>query len=284
MNYAELDFLNAIRNILKHGEMSTNRTGIKTIRSFGFSFTFDLEHSFPLLTSRRHSLKWIFEELMWILRGETNVSSLESKGINVWTPNTRKEFIEKQQLDVELKEGDTGKSYGFNMRIYNELKPYDQLQNVIYLLKNDPTSRRIILNLWNPNTIKESVLPPCLCWYQFYVRNKMYLDCQAMNRSSDIVVAGGWNIATASLLTYILAKTCNYIPGKLIWITGDTHIYENNINAAEELVIREPCAFPTLEITKDINTLQDVINLTFSDLKMQNYNPVNPQIKLCMNA
>lgn len=286
INNEEIELLKLIEHVLKKGIRSGDRTGAGTLRTFGHRLEFNLEN-FPLMTTRRHSLKWIFEELMWILRGETRVDSLEKQGINIWTPNSRSEFILQQNLDIELEEGDIGKSYGYNMRIYSDEKKYDQLQNVINLLKNNPESRRIIINLWNPSNIKQSALPPCLCWYQFFVRKTdidIYLDCQAMNRSSDIVVAGGWNITTAALLTYILAKLCNYKPGTLIWLTGDTHIYLNNCNAAEQLILRTPNIFPKLFINKNIENIEDILNLQYNDIQLINYMPLSPQIKLNMNA
>ena len=285
VNHQEKEFNNIIKQVLG-GYKSADRTGTGTVRTFGHRLEFSLDN-FPLMTSRRHPLRMIFEELMWVLRGQTQTTILQEKGVNVWNANTTKEFIFKQNLDIDLKENDIGRSYGYNMRTYSEFEPYDQLENALNLLKNNPSSRRIIINLWNPANVKKSALPPCLCWYQFFVRKtnngSTYLDCQAMNRSSDIVVAGGWNIATAALLTYILAQFCGYNPGTLIWITGDTHIYLNNINAAEMLVSREPAIFPKLFINKKLNSLEDILDIQISDIQLINYSP-GPKIKFEMNA
>jgi thymidylate synthase len=288
INNEEQNLLNVINDIIKNGNEREERTGVGTKAIFGGQLHFNL-NNFPLMTSRSHSLRFIFEELMWILRGERDVKILEEKKINIWTPNSTQEFINKQNLDISILEGDIGESYGHNMRMFTgtDNKPYDQLENVLYLLKNNPNSRRIIICLWNPAGVKRAALPPCLCWYQFFVRkinNIQFLDCQAMNRSSDILVAGGWNIATASLLTYILAKATNMIPGKLSWVYGDAHIYLNNINSAKELVKRTPVEYPKLFIKKNINSISDIVNLTFEDLLLLNYNPVKPQIKMMMNA
>ena len=196
-------------------------------------------------------------------------------------------FINKQNLEISLEEGELGESYGYNMRTYNGT--FDQLKYVLELLQNNPFSRRIIINLWNPSSLKKTALPPCLMFYQFYVRNEnntTYLDCQCMNRSSDILVAGDWNIATASLFTYILAKYAKMPPGKLIWITGDTHIYLNNKIAAQQLLSRRKMVqqFPLLLINKEINTLSDILNLEYADITLLGYNSVKPQIKMNMNA
>lgn len=292
-NKSEQQLLDTIKDILIYGSLRNDRTGTGTISGFAYTIPFDLVN-FPLMTSRPHSLRWIFEELMWILRGQTDVNILENKGINIWTPNSTKEFINKQKLDINLAAGCIGESYGHNMRNYGaditkpESTGYDQLAYVIDLLKNNPTSRRIIINLWNVASVKRSALPPCLCLYQFYVRTTntslKYLDCLAYNRSSDIVVAGGWNVATAALLVYILAAACDYKPGKLMWMAGDTHIYNNNIDAAYKLIERTPKNYPKLFITKKISTLDDILNMEFSDLKLINYTPNKPQINLCMNA
>jgi thymidylate synthase len=279
-NTEEQNFLNVIKDVIQKGTLSTDRTGCGTIRSFGFKLEFDLI-SFPLMTTRRHPFKWIFEELMWVLRGQRDVSILEKKGINIWTPNSRADFIKKQNLDIYLEEGDIGLSYGFNMRKFSE-ENYDQLANVIFLLKNHPDSRRIIINLWNPVNVKKSALPPCLCWYQFFVRGN-YLDCLAMNRSSDIAIAGGWNIATASLLVYMLSSLCGYSPGRLTWIAGDTHIYNNNIATAKLYSDRSPMPFPKLFIKKKLNTLEDMLALEFSDVKLMCYHGAKA-LKFLMNA
>ena len=282
-NKQECQLIDIIKDIITNGAIRPDRTGTGTISNFGNRAEFDLS-SFPLSTARPQSLRWIFEELMWILRGHTDVSILEKKGINIWTPNSTKEFIDKQNLDVQLEAGNLGESYGHNMRNYAGC---DQLAGALNLLKSNPTSRRIIINLWNSASVKRSALPPCLCWYQFYVReinNEIYLDCQAMNRSSDIVVAGGWNVTTAAMLVYILAAACGYKPGKLIWITGDTHIYTNNVNAAKQLMERVPVTYPKLFITKNISTLADILELEYADLTLIGYRPVKPQIQMQMNA
>jgi thymidylate synthase len=283
-NNEEHALLGVISDILQTGSKRMERTGTGTIAKFGGQLTFDL-NSFPLMTSRPHSLRLIFEELMWILRGQRDVKILENKDIHIWSPNASQEFIDKQNLAIDLEQGDIGESYGYNMRHFNG--GFDQLANVIDLLNNNPYSRRIIISLWNPDGVNKAALPPCLCWYQFFVRKIdgiKILDCQAMNRSSDILVAGGWNVATAALLTYILAAATGMKSGKLSWIYGDAHVYINNIDAAKELINREPNIYPKLFITKKINTIADIEGLEFTDLKLINYNPVKPQIKVTMNV
>ncbi len=285
VNHQERCLLDIIKQILLDGSRSIDRTGTGTIRTFGHRLEFNLS-SFPLMTARHHPLRMIFEELMWILRGQTQTTILNDKNIPIWNANSTAEFIARQNLVIDLPAGDIGRSYGYNMRIYDETNPCDQLVDVLNLLKNNPDSRRIIINLWNPCNVNKSALPPCLCWYQFFVRtasDHTYLDCQAMNRSSDIVVAGGWNIATAALMTYILAQCCGYKPGKLIWLTGDTHIYLNNIEAADMLMSRTTNVFPKLYINKKLNTPDDILALQYADIRLVNYHP-GSKIKMKMNT
>lgn len=292
-NKEEQQILNILREIIDNGNHREERTGTGAVSHFGFRAEFDLSNNtFPLMTTRNHSLKWIFEELMWILRGQTDVSILEKKGINIWSPNSSQDFINKSKLDISLFQGDIGATYGFQMRHYgadyvNCKSKYtsgvDQLSYVVDLLRNNPTSRRIIISLWNPNDLKKATLPPCLLWYQFYVRNG-YLDCQFMNRSSDTSVAGGWNVCTASLLVYFLANLTDIKPGRLIWVLGDAHIYKNNVSATKELLKRRPTQFPKLFLNKKLTSLDDIMNLKFEDIKLVGYKPQRPNISFAMNA
>lgn len=295
-NKEEQQILNILTDIIDNGNCRMERTGMGTMSSFGYRAVFSLENNtLPLMTTRNHSLRWIFEELMWILKGQTDVKILEKQGINIWSPNSSQEFIRKLNLEIPLEEGDIGASYGFQLRHFgdkyencqsNYSGGIDQLKEVVHLILNNPTSRRIIISLWNPLDMKKAVLPPCLLWYQFYVR-KEYLDCQFMNRSSDTSVAGGWNITTASLITIFLAKITGLKPGKLIWIIGDAHIYMNNIEPTKQLLNRTPTPYPKLFIKnnpKYMGDLHYLLNLKYEDLVLVNYNPEKPNIKFCMNA
>lgn len=295
INREEQQILDILRDIIDNGDCRMERTGTGTMSSFGYRAMFNLENNtLPLMTTRNHSLRWIFEELMWILRGQTDVKILETQGINIWSPNSSKEFIQKLSLEIPLEEGDIGASYGFQMRHFGDnyencKKVYsggiDQLREVIHLILNNPTSRRIIISLWNPLDIKRATLPPCLLWYQFYVR-KGFLDCQFMNRSSDTSVAGGWNVTTASLLTILLAKVTGLNPGKLLWIIGDAHVYMNNIESTERVLDRTPRPYPKLFIRtepKKLGDLEYMLNLKYEDLLLINYKPEKPNIHFFMN-
>jgi thymidylate synthase len=287
MNTEEYQILNTLSNILKQSpRIERTGTGTKSLFSPP-EMRFSLENNrFPLLTTRKLPLKHIFEELMWILRGETDVKILQNKKVRVWDANSSRDFLDNNGLQ-HLPEWDIGESYGFNMRhfggVYTEVESggFDQLSDVIHLLKTNPTSRRIIINLWNPNSWKNAALPPCLFCYQFYVTDGKYLSCKATQRSSDMSLAGGWNIATISLLTIMVAYVCNLQPKEIIWSVGDAHIYLNQIEGVQQQLTREPRPFPSFYIIKSpIN--DDITKFEYDHFRLDDYAPY-PSIKLAMN-
>ena len=287
-NTEEEAFIRQLYHILENGKERIDRTGVGIIGVFGVDMRFDISTHFPLMTTRQVSLKMIFEELMWFLRGQTDVKILESKKVPVWTPNSTREFLDLQGLQ-HYREGDVGKSYGFQFRHYGADyfdcetdytgKGFDQLAYVIDLIKNDPTSRRIIINLWNPLDLNKTALPCCGFCYQFYVDDG-YLSCKVTQRSSDISLAGSWNVASASLFVYLLADICGLKPKEVIWSVGDCHIYKNQIEAVKEQLKRIPRRFPVLKI---VNSRENITDFEFTDLKLLGYNPY-PRIKVAMNA
>ena len=229
-NVEEQNFLLLLRKIILQGEKRFDRTHVGTLSLFGEQLTFDLTNGkFPLLTTRKMYIKGIFEELMLFIRGETNTKILEEKNVNVWKGNTSREFLDGCGLQ-HLPIGDMGHSYGFSMRHFGAdyidcTKDYtgqgfDQLFWVISEIKKNPHSRRLIISLWEPNHMQNAALPPCLYNYQFYVEGQ-YLSCKMTQRSSDVAVAGGWNIITGTLLTIMIAHVTELNPKKLIWSLGD---------------------------------------------------------------
>lgn len=288
-NEEEQRLLDAINEILLRGAPSDDRTGTGTLRQFGRRFEFSLEKgAFPLMTSKPQPFRWIFEELMWILRGNTSVRDLQEKGVSVWDSNATADFVARQKLQIPLAAGELGPTYGFQMRHFGAQYPAraggtDQLSGLIDSIRAEPESRRLILSLWNPQDLRKTALPPCLLFYQFYVEDG-HLSCQFMNRSSDIAVAGGWNVCTAALLTIILAAATGLKPKRLVWITGDTHIYRNNLEAARELGARTPTLYPRLQLLRPLATLDDILSLDAADFWLFNYNPQRaPSLKFQIN-
>lgn len=274
-----------------NNKVHQERTGKGAVSLFGRSLRFDISKSFPLLTARKLFFRGIFEELMWFLRGQTNSKILEEKGVTIWKANSSEETLKK--LKLPYTEGDCGPIYGHQWRYYGaEYKNcqtdykgqgYDQIAEVVRLLKEDPFSRRIIINGWNPLDLNKVCLPCCHVLYQFNVREEnsvKYLDCCFFQRSSDIFLAGGWNIASAALLTYLLASITGYTPGELIWQIGNIHIYSNHLDKVLSYLDREVYPFPTLKILNKKDNLEDY---TFEDLLLENYQS-GPAIKLEMNV
>jgi dihydrofolate reductase/thymidylate synthase len=286
-NTEEYEFLQLGKKILETGVDKSDRTGTGTLSIFGQRLEFDLSgNTFPLLTTRKMFIRGIFEELMLYLRGQTDSSILESKGINVWTGNTSRSFLDAKGLQ-HLPVGDMGPSYGFLFRHFGaEYKTckddykgqgVDQLYNLINTIKNNPNDRRLRISLWDPANLTKCPLPPCLEQYQFYVENGK-LSCMMTQRSSDYVVAGGWNVATGALLTYLISAVTDLTPNKLIWNIGDTHVYKNVKSQLEEQVARKPYLFPKILINKR----QKIEDFEFDDIKLLGYKYHGP-IQMVMN-
>lgn len=288
-NDAEQSMLNLMGHIIKDGIDSSDRTGIGTKSLFGERLKFDLtDGKFPLMTTRRLSLRMIFEELMWNLRGQTDSKILEAKKVPVWQKNTTEEFLKGRGLSYRV--GDIGHTYGHSWRHFgnNEYKGcdenytgkgYDQLEWLNNEIRINPSSRRLLISLWEPNHMHKAVLPPCLYSFQFYIRDG-YISCMMTQRSSDIAVAGGWNVAYGALLTYMLAAHHKLKPKELVWNLGDVHIYNNLIDGVNKQLCRIPRIYPKLKI---INRPIDLLKYEYENIELINYNP-HPIIKFEMNA
>lgn len=280
-NREEEAFLDLGKKILNTGVDKSDRTGTGTYSLFGQHLEFDLTcDRFPLMTTRKMFLRGVFEELMLYIRGQTDNQILVSKGINVWTPNTTRQFLDNRGLN-DLPVGDMGPSYGFLFRHFganyiNCKTDYtgqgvDQLAKVIDLIRNKPDDRRIIISLWDPNAVDKCPLPPCLYNYQFNVSDG-FLSCMMTQRSSDFAIAGGWNVATGALLTIMLAAVCDLKPGKLIWNLGDVHVYKNLVEDFKKQLVRIPYKFPKLTISKK----EQIEQYEFSDLRLIGYKSHSP--------
>ena len=275
----EQQYLDILKNILLTGEKRISRNA-ETISIFKNDMKFDLRNGFPLLTTKKMFLRGIIEEFLFFLRGDTDSTLLSEKGIRIWEKNTSEEFI--SSLGLPYAKGVMGPMYGYQWRFYNaEYKldngrpliskgGVDQLAEVVYLIKNDPTSRRILMTTYNPEQAKLGVLYPChSITIQFYVQNE-FLDMFCYNRSQDFFLGVPFNIASSSLLLIIVSKLTNKIP-RFFYITmGDSHIYSDHISQVEMQIKRMPFAFPTLQIP-DIKELKDIDSLTANDFILNDY-------------
>jgi thymidylate synthase len=257
MNLDEQKYLDLINKIINTGETRTTRNSI-TKSIFGEKLEFDISDSIPFITTKKLAWKTVIKELLWFISGSTDNELLTNQNVNIWKGNASREYMDSIGL-LDRKVNDLGPIYGHQWRHFNAEyldnhtdytgKGIDQINNIIYLLNNDPMSRRIILSAWNPCQIKDMNLPPCHIMAQFYVSVNKELSCQMYQRSADVGLGLPFNIASYAVLTYILAKICNLKPKKLIIVIGDAHIYEEHENTLKEQILRKPFIFPKLIIS-----------------------------------
>lgn len=256
------NYLDLLDHILKNGVQKQDRTGTGTISIFGHQMRFDLQKGFPLITTKKLHLKSIIYELLWFLKGETNIKYLKDNGVKIWD-------------EWANENGDLGPIYGHQWRSWdaNNCK-IDQISQVIKTLKNNPDSRRNIVSAWNVGEIDNMALPPCHILFQFYVANNK-LSCQLYQRSADAFLGVPFNIASYALLTMMIAQVCNLEPGEFIHTFGDTHLYLNHIEQAKLQLSREPRELPKMIINPEV---KDIFNFKYEDFKLDDYNP-HPHIK-----
>lgn len=287
-NNCEIGYLNLCNKTLTDGLLKQNRTGIDTNSLFSEKLEFDLSSSFPLLTSKKMYWKGVVHELLWFLRGSTDVTELQEHSIHIWDQNSTREYLDQRNL-THLDENDIGPGYGFCWRhfggVYQDCKTnyksegIDQIKNVINLIKSDPDSRRLIVTAWNPLETDNTALPPCHVMFQFYVdTNKKELSCQMYQRSADLFLGVPFNIASYALLVYMIAWITNLKPGKLSMVFGDAHVYENHVEQMKLQIQRRPRHFPQLEIIRDPETISDISEFKYEDFKIIGYDP-HPLIK-----
>lgn len=244
-------YLDLLRHILNDGEKKDDRTGVGTISLFGTQTRYSLSKGFPLVTTKKIHLKSIIYELLWFLKGDTNVKYLQEHGVRIWN-----EWADEN--------GDLGPVYGKQWRNFNGV---DQIKNVVDTLKNNPNSRRIIVSAWNPVDVDKMALPPCHTMFQFFVINNK-LSCQLYQRSADCFLGVPFNIASYSLLTMMLAQVCNLELGDFVHTTGDTHIYLNHIDQVKLQLSREPYPLPKIKINPKI---KDIFSFDYSDFELVDY-------------
>lgn len=256
-------YLDLCRHILEDGIKKEDRTGVGTLSVFGHQMRFDLSTGFPLLTTKKLYTRSIIYELLWFLRGDTNIQYLHDHNVHIWD----------EWADAE---GNLGPIYGKQWRSFRgaDGKTMDQIQWVIDEIRRNPNSRRLIVSAWNPPEIEDMALPPCHCLFQFYVAGGR-LSCQLYQRSADTFLGVPFNIASYALLTHMIAHVTELQPGEFIHTLGDAHIYLNHIDQVKLQLTREPLPLPTLELNPDVHSIFD---FTFRDIKILNYQ-AHPNIK-----
>lgn len=282
-------YLDMCRYILEHGEDRPDRTGTGTRSVFGYQTRYDLREGFPFLTTKKMYLRPIAEELLWFIKGDTNIKYLVDRNVKIWNEwpyedfkksedfngETLEEFVEKIKNDDEFakKHGNLGPVYGAQWRNFNN-EGTDQLMKLIDSLKNNPFSRRHIISAWNPSQVDEMALPPCHTLMQFYVSSdQKYLSCQLYQRSADTFLGVPFNIASYALLTCMLAQVCGYEPKEFIHTIGDAHIYKDHFDVVKTQIEREPLPLPHLVLNKDIDNLFD---FKIEDIKLEGYQSHGP--------
>ena len=267
MSYTDRTYADGLEEVLLDGEDREDRTGTGTLSIFGLRGIYSADpNTFPLLTSKRVYWKGVVEELLWFLRGETNIKSLQDANVHIWD-----EWADEN--------GNLGPVYGAQWRSWQSHNlVYDQIWDVIDQIKNNPTSRRMIVNAWNVGQLDDMALPPCHMMFQFYVRDGKYLDCQLYQRSADMFLGVPFNIASYALLINIIAHMTGLEAGTLIHVIGDAHIYKNHLDQVKQQLSRI-AKIPPAPILKILcDPKDDPADYTFEDFELVDYNPL-PAIK-----
>lgn len=247
-----------LNHILINGTPKTDRTGTGTLSVFGYQMRFNLNDGFPMVTTKKVHLKSIIHELLWFIKGETNIAYLMENNVSIWN-----EWADEN--------GELGPVYGKQWRSWGASNgvQIDQLKEVLHQLKNNPDSRRIIVSAWNVGELSEMKLLPCHALFQFYVANNK-LSCQLYQRSADVFLGVPFNIASYALFTMMVAQECNLELGDFVWTGGDTHIYTNHLEQVNLQLSREPRSLPTMKLN---NNVKSIFDYKFEDFTLENYNP-----------
>lgn len=252
-----------LRHILQNGVTKADRTGTGTISTFGYQMRFDLSEGFPLVTTKKVHLKSIIHELLWFLKGETNIGYLKENGVSIWD-----EWADER--------GNLGPVYGYQWRSWPSAdgRHIDQISELIEQIKNNPDSRRLLVSAWNVGEIENMALPPCHTFFQFYVAEGK-LSCQLYQRSADSFLGVPFNIASYALLTMMIAQVCSLKPGEFIHTFGDLHIYTNHLEQVNLQLSRELRPLPQMLINPEV---KNIFQFKYEDFKLINYDP-HPSIK-----
>jgi thymidylate synthase len=252
-----------LQHLLDNGVKKEDRTGTGTYSVFGHQMRFNLAEGFPLMTTKKLHTRSIFHELLWFLKGDTNIAYLKENGVSIWD-----EWADEN--------GNLGPVYGYQWRSWPnpDGTSTDQIVNLVNGLKNNPNSRRHIVSAWNPSFIEEMALPPCHCLFQFYVAEGK-LSCQLYQRSCDTFLGVPFNIASYALLVHMIAQVCDLEVGDFVWTGGDVHLYSNHVEQAKLQLTREHRTLPTLKLNPNV---KDLFAFTIDDISIENYDP-HPHIK-----
>ena len=251
-------YLDLLREIMDHGVVKSDRTGVGTKSIFGHQMRFDLSEGFPLLTTKKVHLRSIIHELLWFISGDTNIGYLHDNKVSIWD-----EWADEN--------GDLGPVYGKQWRSWQtpDGRSIDQLSDVIWTIRENPDSRRMIVCAWNPSDVDKMALPPCHCFFQFYVAEGR-LSCQLYQRSADTFLGVPFNIASYALLTMMIAQVCDLKPGEFVHTTGDTHIYLNHFDQVREQLSREPRPLPVMKLNPEVRSIFD---FKYEDFTLEGYDP-----------
>ena len=256
-------YLDLMRQVLDHGTVKTDRTGTGIRSIFGAQLRFDLAQGFPLVTTKKVHLKSIIHELLWFLKGSSNVRELQQNGVRIWD-----EWADEH--------GELGPVYGVQWRSWRgaDGEVIDQITQVIEQIRRNPDSRRLIVSAWNVADVPKMKLPPCHLLFQFYVADGR-LSCMLTQRSADLFLGMPFNIASYALLTQMIAQVTGLEPGEFIWSGGDCHIYSNHVEQVQLQLTRDTRALPTMHLNKDVT---DLFDFTYDDFRLEGYDP-HPRIK-----
>jgi thymidylate synthase len=251
-------YLDLLRHILDRGVSKSDRTGTGTLSTFGYQMRFDLAAGFPLVTTKKLHLKSIIYELLWFLRGETNVAYLKEHSVSIWN-----EWADS--------EGELGPIYGYQWRSWptGDGQHIDQIGEVVERIRTDPDSRRLIVSAWNVGQLSQMALPPCHVMFQFYVAEGK-LSCQLYQRSADVFLGVPFNIASYALLTLMVAQVTNLAPGEFIHTLGDAHLYQNHLAQAKLQLTREPRPLPSMKLRGGV---ESILDFRYEDFTLEGYDP-----------
>jgi len=288
MNKEETQYLDLVRDIIETGYDQSDRTGVGTQTKIGVQMKFNLrENKLPVMTSRRTFFRGAVEELLWFLRGETDITNMQNNNIHIWDGNTTEEFIRNRKLEGIVPTNSVGTLYGYQIRNWNgdwvewrdngNRTGIDQLDKIVKLLKNDPESRRILISNYNVEQTETGVLEPCHTLYSFNVDYKRKeLHSLLWMRSADFMCGVPLNILHISLMTHILAKMLGMTAGEFTFQAANAHVYNNHVEDAMIQLGREPFEFPTVNILKDVKSIEDIEQLKFEDFVLENYKCHSP--------